>query len=52
MQFLMQLNDSFISIQSRILLIDHFPFMNKVIFLILQKEMQREIVVESFVPSL
>ncbi|XP_042976284.1 uncharacterized protein LOC122307457 [Carya illinoinensis] len=52
MQFLMGLSDSFNSIRSQILLIDPFPSMNKVISLVLQEEKQREITLETSVPSL
>ncbi|XP_035548490.1 uncharacterized protein LOC108981968 [Juglans regia] len=52
MQFLMGLSDSFNSIRSQILLIDPFPSMNKVISLVLQEEKQREISLETSVPSL
>ncbi|KAF5456987.1 hypothetical protein F2P56_021127 [Juglans regia] len=51
-QFLMGLSDSFNSIRSQILLLDPFPSINKVISLVLQEEKQREVILDTSVPSL
>ena len=45
LQFLMRLNDSFSAVRAQILLMDHFPSINKVFSLIIQEEKQREICV-------